>query len=371
MADGVTKEGADEDKPSPWFYTWTKEFQLGEGSETLGQRWQAVSSFADNASDEDVEPLVRLAIGSRHAPPPDWLASLETTFREDYPAFTASTNVRELQVLSACCLLRASQDTENGVAVLAALASATASVAGQRKPSLPGDLYQAAGEALRSQYLSTARRTKPATGSQYKPLFEAALQKVKGQPDIATVIETLAQASVSVTTAVNQNQAKTQTAIEALAHRLDQQDEELQMLWWLIGDRSEDLDCAFGDVADAARPIVLAKELADHTVLPPGPPSVRSLLSRAKLKGTGEVRVVDAVTAAPIDWLRSQVSAKSTSPVTQPLHFAMARQLETGPGNAWIAGWAAATDLPPDLAMPQLTLAELFYRERLLTRLLG
>lgn len=370
MADIVTEDDTEDIKPNPWFYTWTKEFQLGEGSELLNQRWQAISSFADNVNGEDVEAMVRLAIGSRHAPSAAWIATLEETFREDYPAFKASSNARELQVLAACCLLHISKDQDNGAAILAALACTTSSVAGLRKLSLPEDLPQAANEALRSLYLSAARRPKVVAGGQYKPLFDAAVQKAKAQQDIATLIEALALAGAAVTSAVNQIQSKTQTVVEALAHRLDQQDEELQMLWWLIGERSEDLACSFDDLADAARPLVLAKELASHTLLPPGPPTVRALLSRAKLAGKGKVALVDAVAAAPFEWLKLHVAPQAASPVTQPLHFAIARQLETGPGKAWVAGWAAATDLPQDVALPHLTLAELFYRECLLTRLL-
>jgi len=367
MADTVTEDDTEEIKPSPWFYTWTKEFQLGEGSELLNQRWQAISSFADTAESSDVEALVRLAIGSRQVPTPEWITTLEEAFREEYPAFTASSNARELQVLAACCLLRIGQDPNNDAATLAALASTTASVAGQRKFSLPGDLPQAANEALRSLSLGVARRPKLAAGGQYKQLFEAGLQKARAQPDVGTLIAAMTQAGTAVTSALNE----TQLTLQALAQRLDQQDEELQMLWWLIGERSEELACSFGDVPDAARPLVLAKELADHTLLPPGPPTVRALLSRAKLAGREKVALVDALAAAPLKWLKSLVALKAASPVTQPLHFAVLRQLETGSGKAWVAGWAAATDLPQDLSLPPLTLAELFYRERLLTRLLG
>lgn len=371
MADAVTQEDAEDVKPSPWFYTWTKEFQLGEGSEAASQRWRAVSSFAENADRSDIEGLVRLAVGGRHSPKPEWIATLEEAFREDYPAFTASSNNREMQVLAACCLLQISQDPINEVANLAALASATGSVAGLRRLSLPGDLLLAANESLRSLYLSAAHRPKLVTGMKYKPLFEAAVQKAKGQQDVPTLIEALELAGAAATSAVNQNQSKTQVTVEALSRRLDQQDEELQMLWWLIGERSENLDCAFGDIADAARPLVLANELAGHTLLPPGPPTVRALLSRARLPGEGKVALVDAVAAAPLEWLRACVAPQASSPVTQPLHLAIERQLETGTGTTWVAGWAAATDLPQEVALPHLTLAELFYRERLLTRLLG
>ncbi|MOA64383.1 hypothetical protein D3C78_1904110 [compost metagenome] len=60
------------------------------------------------------------------------------------------------------------------------------------------------------------------------------------------------------------------------------------------------------------------------------------------------------------------VEGVDPSPVSTPLHFAIKRQLETGPGEAWVAGWAAATGIDAQYALPGLTLGELFYRERLL-----
>lgn len=371
MAEVVKQEGAEEEKPSAWFHVWTKEFQLGDGGDTNLQRWRAISSYAANAELSDVEPLTRLSIGSRHQPTADWFRALEEAFRESYPAFTASTSAREMQVLAACCLFAMAEDTGNECDNAAALALSTSAVSGLRKISLPIDLPSVANGALRDLYVASSSRPKLSAGSQYKSLFETAVQKAKSQPDVPTLIEALTLAGGVVTTAVNQNQAKSQAAFEAIAHRLDQQDEELQMLWWLIGERSEQLDCSFGDIADAARPLVLANELAEHTLLPPGPPTIRALLSRAKMPSKGKVAIVDAVAAAPMDWLKAHVAPQGASPVSQPLHLAIERQLETGSGKAWVAGWAAATDLPADASLPHLALAELFYRERLLTRALG
>lgn len=371
MAEAVKQENAEEEKPSPWFYAWMKEFQLGEGGDVILQRWRAISGFAANAELSDVEPLTRLSIGSRHEPTVDWIRTLEEAYRESYPAFTASANARELQVLATCCLIAMTEDSNNECSNAAALAISTSTVSGLRKISLPSDLPSIADEALRQLYLTSSRRPKLSAGSQYKPLFDPAVQKAKTQQDVPTLIEALTLAGGAVTSAVNQNQSKSQAAFEAIAHRLDQQDEELQMLWWLIGERSEQLNCPFGDVADAARPLVLANELAEHTLLPPGPPTVRALLSRAKMPSKGKVAIVDAVAAAPLEWLKSHVAPKVASPVSRPIHLAVERQLETGTGKSWVAGWAAATDLPADAALPHLALAELFYRERLLTRILG
>lgn len=372
MVDAMTDDETEEVQPSPWFFTWMKEFSLGDAGAVMTQRWQAVEKFAEGADGSDVEALVRLALASKHPASSDRAKALEQAFRDEGQNFTAKDNARELQVLAACCLIKIAEDTDNDSAVTAALAMATASIAGLRRLTLPVDLLQAATAALGELVCGTARRPEiPAAGVPYKPLFESSVQKAKAQPDMNGLIEGLTQAGNAVTAAVNQNQAKTQKAISALTKRLDQQDEELQMLWWLIGERSEDLNCSFAAIPELARPLVLSKELADHTLLPPGPPSVHALLSRAKLSGNGKVVLADAVAAAPYDWLKTHAVAQEASPVTQPLHFAILRQLETGPGKDWVAGWAAATDLPKDVALAPLTLAELFYRERLLTRLFG
>jgi hypothetical protein len=49
-----------------------------------------------------------------------------------------------------------------------------------------------------------------------------------------------------------------------------------------------------------------------------------------------------------------------------PLHFGVKRQLETGSGDAWIAGWAAAVGVPESFSLSPLDLGVLFYRESLL-----
>lgn len=371
MAEAVTNGSTTEVKPSPWFFTWMNEFRLGDGNASILQRWKGLVSFADNADHDDIEALVRLALASRQSAQLDRLNAFQEAFRTDDPAFSVASNSRELQVLAACCLIHITQTTASDMAVVAALAVATACVDGQRKVTLPGDIRQLANDALRAVSIGTARRPglPPQTGQQYKAIFETAVQKLRNQQDWNGTIDALTQAGSMTTATINQIQTRTLAALRALETRLNQQDEELQMLWWLIGDRSEELDCAFEAVPADIRPLVLGNELAGHTLLPPGPPSVRALLSRAKLGGKGKVGLVAAIAGCSEDWLKNLVVSQHTSPVTQPIHFAILRQLETGPGTDWVAGWAAATDLPREIAFSPLTLAELFYRERLLTHL--
>jgi hypothetical protein len=64
--------------------------------------------------------------------------------------------------------------------------------------------------------------------------------------------------------------------------------------------------------------------------------------------------------------LRQLLGDRNPSPVTMPLHNAIYRQLETGPGDTWVAGWVSATAVGDNQTLPGLTLGTLFYRERLL-----
>src|SRR5207237_25124 len=54
---------------------------------------------------------------------------------------------------------------------------------------------------------------------------------------------------------------KAQATLDGVSAQLKAQDEELEMLWWLIGSRSTSLDCAFSDISPTAAPFILATEL--------------------------------------------------------------------------------------------------------------
>jgi hypothetical protein len=143
------------------------------------------------------------------------------------------------------------------------------------------------------------------------------------------------------------------------------QDEELQMLWWLFGSRSEKMDRPFSDIPPEAQPFMLAAELADMTKFLPGPASVKPMLSRAGLKERKKCSVTAAVNACEADLLRRLIGNIEPSKITQPLHFAIKRKLETGDATSWVAPWSQITGIVADFSLPGIELGNLFYRERL------
>jgi hypothetical protein len=75
-----------------------------------------------------------------------------------------------------------------------------------------------------------------------------------------------------------------------------------------------------------------------------------------------------AVNKCDLGWLASLVNNDNPSPVLMPIHFAIHRKLETRDEASWVEGWGAASGIKPDHELPALTLSNLFYRERLLSK---
>jgi hypothetical protein len=196
--------------------------------------------------------------------------------------------------------------------------------------------------------------------------FSKAAAKVRAQNDWNGVAEAFTLAGEELRASLGSLSQRHVRAIDDVDNFIRIQDEELQMLWWLVGERSDIYDCPFDAVEADAQPLVFAAELARSTEFLPGPPSVKGILSRAGLNDGRKLTVTAAVNASKPEWLKRLMSDVDPSPLSTPLHAAIKRQLETGAGEAWVPGWAASTEIDAAHTLPSLILGELFYRERLL-----
>lgn len=352
----------------PDFPRWHDALSLGSDQERRAARWAGVSAVADDSTSPNIEALLRLAFKTRQPAAVAHVAKIKEAFKAADAGFDTKGNDREMQVLAGAVLSELmSRGGPDGAE--AALGVTTAAFAGARKPGLPLDLAVIAEEAI--DKIAEANRTRPklrsyATTDTPKFDFEKAAAKVRETPSWDGVAEAFGLAADATRGALAVMARRQANAVNALDNFVRIQDEELQMLWWLIGQRSEDLDCAFDVVPVEAQALVFAKELADHTKVSPGPSSIRGLLSRAGLKDRRKIAVSAAISAADFAWLQDLVSESEPSPVSTPIHYGIKRQLETGAGDAWVAGWAAAIGIPVTFALSPLALGQLFYRERLL-----
>ncbi|GAB5429292.1 MAG: hypothetical protein Devi2KO_27510 [Devosia indica] len=351
----------------PKFPQWYATFQIQKNDERLSARSDAIVAYIEG-DEVDVETLLALALNLKRGIGDSEVAS----FREAFVATDAGfpdDNPREIQVLAAAAL--ATILVDNGdPASHAALCTATTMLCGSRSAELPMNLADLSAEAL--ERIAEHNSTRPKLGSITPPPLpnrdhSAALAKVSaGEADAMAGLIT--QVTAGFRKDLNAQRDHQQAVLGAMEKFVTVQDEELQILWWLVGGRSKLLDVNFDKVPVDDRPFLLAMELAELTQTLPGPASLRGLLSRAGVSGK-KVSIAGAMTSA-YDTLR-RANKRTPSSVCHPLHFAIGRMEEFEGSEGWAAGWAAACGIKGDATLSQIDLAELFYREELLLKHFG
>jgi len=353
---------------SPEFGRWYRAVDMGDDQERLQRRWHGVSNLVKQFDGLTTETMIALAFRTKR-PIAESVNKVRQAFKAADENFQLQQNDRELEILCGASLA-ALFDQGSAAAAYAALAVTTASLGGARKPDLPIDLVGLAERTIaaiaekrrKRPNLSAARDAKAPQVS-----FEESSETVKQKWNAEGVAEAFGSAAEAADAAVAELTAQFRFVVRSVSSFVAIQDEELQMLWWLFGARSSDLDCSFNRIPADAQPFVLAAELAKMTTILPGPASAKAMLSRAGVKEGEDITVPDAVNGCDAAWLEALLKASEPSPVTQPLHFAIRRKLETGDATAWVANWAAVAGIDAQRSLPRLSLATYFYRERLLS----
>ena len=306
------------------FPRWHTAIAIGNDTERRNARWAAVYALAENADMPLVEALVRLAFATKQTPSGQVLSRIHEAYRQTDETFDASNAAREIQVLAAACLavlFESSSDT----AATAALSVATAGLAGGRTAQTAPWTSRCWQKPLSSAW-PKANRKRPSLTALFsedvpKLDFDTAATKAKEETAEAFGLKRFTLAATATRTAIRAILTRQAAATRTINRVVQIQDEELQMLWWLIGARSVDFDCAFDAVPADAQPLVFGSELADSTTLLPGPRSIRPLLTRAGLKERKKLTLAAAIGAAGSAWLSNVVGERDPSPVTQPIHF--------------------------------------------------
>ena len=358
-------------KISDDFLHLCRAISLGEDPEFCKRRWPGVCTAIEGTTLKHVEAMIRVLFRSKQPADKQALEEILQHFKAADESFLMSGNDSELEAMCAGIILGLFRDTED-IGIFTALAVTTTAMFGGRKPVVSLDIVGRAEQTLFQS--AQSQRQRP----DLKKIESAAAPKV----DFAEAVKKLAQFNAGgVTAALNDAAAVIEGSLKALHLRVSKavtevdrfaslQDEELQMLWWLIGERSWNMDQPFSKVCLNAQPLIFAKELADFTKISPGPESIKGLLFRAGLQGDRELTVAEAINACDEQWLSTLVEGKSPSPVTLPMHFGIVRKLETGDRETWVQGWAAGANLEKNRKLSALALGELFYRERLQISLL-
>lgn len=341
------------------FTGWYEAVALPVDPEVVNARLTAVQTVAKAVTHDELEALIRSAFRAKQQ-----AAAMTGAIRAKLAGACGALGDEEFRLLAAAALtyvLRANDDS----AALAAAMIGTTSLSGLRTLKQPMDIPGLASTTRAA--LARSIRRRPVLRMPAMPLLAVDPEKAVEAEDPNEALKLLAAACSEVAQALAERQSEFE---QQTARYISIQDEELNMLWWLQGGRSQTLGQPFADIPRDQRPIVLACELAEATFAIPGAASIQSLLARAGVDDLEPLTIAAAVQSMPTEWLRdacpSELEAK-ISPVTTPLHEAFKRRLEVD-GDSWVAGWASVCDIDPGTKLSPLQLADLCYCEQLVLR---
>jgi hypothetical protein len=344
------------------FAGWYVSMSLNPDAVYVETRGKILDSLLKDVGTETLEILARTAFRVKLQ-----MSSPEITdLRYRLTGDLTSPGDEEMIFLSAAALATAMQRDDH-VAALSANLVATTTCGGLRSIDQPMDLVAMSKQALLSMSSAARRRPslefpKPLTsGLEKMEVSTATTQAAEG--DYPAAIQSLTGSLNKVLTGL----ARRQLFIEEEFRKYAKvQDEELDILWWLQGGYSDDVNQAFADIPVEFRNLVIARELASLTTVLPGPRAITSLLTRAGAQQAPEQTIASAVQGMPVGWLETalrDIKPHRVSAATTPILFAIQRRKEVDGADSWIAAWSSLTNIEQGAALGPIKFAEAAYRE--------
>jgi GTPase-associated system helical domain len=356
----------------PNFPRWYGVVSIGSDRETIQRRWLGVTNLVSRATYADILAMLALMFKTKTQPTAESLLNIRKSFLDADNQFDAEHNEKEMQILCAATLLGIFKEN-TALSAIAGIATATTAFDGIRSYALPMDLTDTATLSVADKSVRWRSRVD----------LEKSLAINAPKVDLGTVAQYIKQnwtpegAEKAVTDIAKLENDITSAILDAMktiaraSHRLARiQDEELQILSWLFNGYSTELSKTFDAIKPEIQPLVLGQELSKIIEFLPGPKSSKAILSRSGLKDKRKLSIPGAVNACGIDWLKTLVT-NHVSAISQPIHSAIHRRIETGDEASWIAGWSAVTGIEEGYSVSPLAMADQFYRERLIAKFAG
>ena len=350
------------------FGDWMRDALADIDDSVLKRRWSGVEALAGSLKDDDVLDLVLYSTGCEMHDDAS-LQKVRSTFWEHDNAFRMEGNELELRRLCGAVLIHILH-REPARRLDVALASICVHFGGSLDEHGWPVLLQEAEKTV--QHLSAGVRSSDVIGR--NPGRTALPSKVLGRMK-ELIDEGHDQIPIADLNVLLSQFAKTINQLgrdhSELSGALALQKEENDILWWLVGGYSNDLEQRFDVMNGATAAIIAGKELADHVIHLPGPLSVGNILQRV-IKKTEDSDVAVSfetlVPELPMHW-RQKVVADSTDRVLRycPLTTAISHCVAMEDNASWVTLFSKQFPLSTKLEMRPEVLAYQMYRERMLS----
>lgn len=353
------------------FGEWYRLVSIEPNGDVLEKRSAAVDDWAATLRDGDDSLLETVRI-FRGLPERTSREAFLEAFRKHDPAFP-QRNELELQVLAGAslvaCATAAEEDGDHDgrAAIIAGTAVAATSLHAPQS-----DLGEVAEEILaRLQTISRDRRRRepfePRLLGSKPDAAAKAIEQVGAAGDWNQLKTHVGPALQTLLDAVRRSEA----ALEVAAHSLRCADEETNILWWLEGRSSRDLDTPWASLSKEAVPLIAAKELADLTDIALGPQDAAALLHRVVVAVKAKkVTIETCVNATPDRWCKQIADDDDVGIDLTPLRFALLHRSKSDAGS-WAPFFKSAFGLSPTTSFAPERIAQQAYFESVLLRTLG
>ena len=283
------------------------------------------------------------------------------------PRFSFNANRRESSVLAGGLLL-SSLKRGNAFAGLTVL---TSSVLGRREPCVPGIKFEVFDIEFKN--LTVKKTESRWYNTTFKALGKTTVtqEKMLGDGAVGTVVAQVQAAMVESHAATQTALSETQSLITKLAKDLETARAELEMLWWLTGGWSRQLNTPFAELGSSLASIAAGFDLADLSITVHGPYSAKALLSRviASVKKSRKNNAISDIGDAPTDQQLPLLGLSEDAhkyPDICPVSGALAMSSSIGRGAPWHQAYERNAHISPTIEISALDLAVQCMYERLL-----
>lgn len=358
------------------FSDWYRSAGLKPDEGLLNKRWLGLENCVKSLN---AEQLINYA--SIFVTPPkantEFLAGFAEEFRKHDNTFALKDNLQELRVLAGA-ILRLVIEENHRFATLAALTLECGSF-GPRAKALPEADHLISAKKLliiKAQEL----RTNPGTpklstiklnAEEYEKRIPATMFAQGQTPQLRDpLIEIIEELASSLKTLQDSTKK-----IWAYSQR---KEEEVNMVWWLLGRFSSDLKQPFSEIGYEAGALIIPKELADLTIFVPGSAAILGAIA-STLKASGlpptikTLTIAKAVNATPRDWreqLKPDINSKSLE-VLCPVLLALRTSMATDGAKQWIPIYSKLNNISVNMEFPVLQISIQLYNELMLVKSVG
>jgi hypothetical protein len=363
------------------FPNWYHVTRVDVDSDELNKRWEGIEAFDKELKIDKALEALRLFNG---------FPLKDANFKEEYgtifqqidPTFRIRNNDLELRVLAGASIVETLDRRYGGLSDAVALSTICVNSRGlySNGMDMNQDVLDAALDYLlkravqvRSPDDLTFTRSSVVKLNKAVETFRGSLTAPAAEAKAAEFKTAVAEPFNLLHGAIGDQGA----SINKLFYVLRIQREESNILWWLLGEHSRDLEKPMTEFKISGATLIAGKELADLTALAPGPRSAPAVLDRMLRliapKLPASITIKEAINNTPREW-RERWMADTKMQAVQDLclvHSAVLKSIETTGKNDWARVFDTNGLIKATQQIPPLDLAIQIYQERILIRFFG